>query len=58
LFKHSISFERVHPVVYLEIYNILVPSKNNTYKDQMFITIGLYLATCFGRYCTLTILLY
>ena len=32
-----------------ELYNILVPSKHNTCKDQMFITTGLYLATCFGR---------
>ena len=30
-------------------HSVLVPSKHNTCKDQMFITTGLYLATCFGR---------
>ena len=42
-------FERGHPVVYRQIYTILVPSKHNTCKDQIFITTWLYLATCFGR---------
>ena len=33
-------FERGHPVVYRQIYNILVPSKHNTCKDHMLLQFG------------------
>jgi len=42
-------FEGGHPLVYYQIYIILVSSIHNTWKTRCFITTGLYLATCFCR---------